>query len=55
MNLDFDRLTAMASEQRSSEPALHEMTPAAVSSGFVPNNPSLTFVPPSRPDWDLLF
>ncbi|GJS39275.1 retrovirus-related pol polyprotein from transposon TNT 1-94 [Tanacetum coccineum] len=49
-------LTAMASEHRSSEPPLHEMTPATISSGLVPNPPlSTPFVPPSRSDWDLLF
>ncbi|GKE31862.1 integrase, catalytic region, zinc finger, CCHC-type containing protein [Tanacetum coccineum] len=31
-NLDFDKLTAMASEHNSSGPALHEMTPATISS-----------------------
>ncbi|GJX07673.1 retrovirus-related pol polyprotein from transposon TNT 1-94 [Tanacetum coccineum] len=31
-NLDFDELTAMASEHSSSGPALHEMTPATTSS-----------------------
>ncbi|GJU74358.1 retrovirus-related pol polyprotein from transposon TNT 1-94, partial [Tanacetum coccineum] len=37
-------------------PALHEMTPAIISSGLVPNPPPSTpFVPPSRSDWDLLF
>nr|GEZ64854.1 hypothetical protein [Tanacetum cinerariifolium] len=47
---------AMASEQSSSGPALHEMTPATISSGLVPKPTSLTpFVPPSRNDWDLLF
>nr|GEY71026.1 hypothetical protein [Tanacetum cinerariifolium] len=46
----------MASEHSSSEPALHEMTPATISSGLVPNPPpSTSFVPPSRTDWDLLF
>ncbi|GJR68505.1 retrovirus-related pol polyprotein from transposon TNT 1-94 [Tanacetum coccineum] len=44
--LDFDELTAMASEHSSLEPALHEMTPATISSGLVPNPPPLTpFVP----------
>ncbi|GJY72473.1 retrovirus-related pol polyprotein from transposon TNT 1-94 [Tanacetum coccineum] len=53
---DFDELTAMASEHSSSGPALHEMTPATISSGLVPNPPPSTpFVPPSRTDWDLLF
>ncbi|GJX93018.1 integrase, catalytic region, zinc finger, CCHC-type containing protein, partial [Tanacetum coccineum] len=55
-NLDFDELTAMASEHSSSGPALHEMTPAIISSGLVPNPPPSTpFVPPSRTDWDILF
>ncbi|GJW24935.1 retrovirus-related pol polyprotein from transposon TNT 1-94 [Tanacetum coccineum] len=36
-NVDFDELTAMASEHSSLEPALHEMTPATSSSGLVPN------------------
>ncbi|GKE23087.1 hypothetical protein Tco_1434599 [Tanacetum coccineum] len=55
-NIDFDELTAMASEHSSSRPALHEMTPATISSGLVPNPPPLTaFVPPSRTDWDILF
>ncbi|GKF70692.1 hypothetical protein Tco_0203749, partial [Tanacetum coccineum] len=46
----------MASEQSSSGPALHEMTPATISSGLVPNpQPSTPFVPPSRTDWDMLF
>ncbi|GKC82938.1 retrovirus-related pol polyprotein from transposon TNT 1-94, partial [Tanacetum coccineum] len=52
----FDELTAMASEHSSSGPTLHEMTPATISSGLVPNPPPSTpFVPPSRTDWDLLF
>ncbi|GKB21955.1 retrovirus-related pol polyprotein from transposon TNT 1-94 [Tanacetum coccineum] len=38
------------------EPALHEMTPATISSGLVPNTPPSTpYVPPSRTDWDILF
>ncbi|GKA04550.1 retrovirus-related pol polyprotein from transposon TNT 1-94 [Tanacetum coccineum] len=46
----------MASEHSSSGPALHEMTPATISSGLVPNPPpSKPFVPPSRSDWDILF
>ncbi|GJY14314.1 retrovirus-related pol polyprotein from transposon TNT 1-94 [Tanacetum coccineum] len=47
-NLDFDELTAMASEHNSSGPALHEMTPANPP-------PSTPFVPPLRTDWDILF
>ncbi|GJV66183.1 retrovirus-related pol polyprotein from transposon TNT 1-94 [Tanacetum coccineum] len=55
-NLDFDELTAMASEHSSLGPALYEMTPATINSGLVPNPPPSTpFVPPSRTDWDLLF
>ncbi|GJW23238.1 retrovirus-related pol polyprotein from transposon TNT 1-94 [Tanacetum coccineum] len=46
----------MASEHSSLEPALHEMTPAIISSGLVPNPPPSTlFIPPSRTDWDILF
>ncbi|GJW20072.1 retrovirus-related pol polyprotein from transposon TNT 1-94 [Tanacetum coccineum] len=56
IHVDFDELTAMASEHSSSGPALHEMTPATISSGLVPNPPPSTpFVPPLRTDWDLLF
>ncbi|GJX50788.1 hypothetical protein Tco_0277633 [Tanacetum coccineum] len=38
----YAELTAMASEHSSSEPALHEMTPATISSKLVPNPPPLT-------------
>ncbi|GJR25136.1 putative ribonuclease H-like domain-containing protein [Tanacetum coccineum] len=56
IHVDFDELTAMASEHSSSGPALHEMTPAIISSGLVPNPPPSTpFVPPSRTDCDMLF
>ncbi|GJS62314.1 retrovirus-related pol polyprotein from transposon TNT 1-94 [Tanacetum coccineum] len=56
IHVDFDELTAMASEHSSSGPALHEMTPTTISSGLVPNlPPSTPFVPPSRSNWDLLF
>ncbi|GJT26446.1 retrovirus-related pol polyprotein from transposon TNT 1-94 [Tanacetum coccineum] len=52
----FDELAMMASEYSSSGPALHEMTPATISSGLVPNPPPLTsFIPPLRTDWDILF
>ncbi|GJZ40333.1 retrovirus-related pol polyprotein from transposon TNT 1-94 [Tanacetum coccineum] len=55
-DIDFDELTAMASEHSSSGHALHEMTPAIISSGLVSNPPPSTpFVPPSRTDWDILF
>nr|GEU38840.1 integrase, catalytic region, zinc finger, CCHC-type, peptidase aspartic, catalytic [Tanacetum cinerariifolium] len=56
IHVDFDELTAMAFEQSSLEPTLHEMTPATPSSGLVPNPPpSAPFVPPSRHEWDLVF
>ncbi|GJT14385.1 retrovirus-related pol polyprotein from transposon TNT 1-94 [Tanacetum coccineum] len=55
IHVDFDELTAMASDHSSSGPALHEMTPAIISSGLVPNpHPSTPFIPPSRTDWDML-
>ncbi|GJU57208.1 retrovirus-related pol polyprotein from transposon TNT 1-94 [Tanacetum coccineum] len=56
IHVDFDELTAMASEHSSSGPELHEMTPAIISLGLVANLPlSTPFVPPSRIDWDILF
>ncbi|GKG12892.1 retrovirus-related pol polyprotein from transposon TNT 1-94, partial [Tanacetum coccineum] len=54
IHVDFDELTAIASEYISSGPALHEMTPATISSGLVPNPPPSTqFVPSLRTDWDI--
>ncbi|GJT75605.1 putative ribonuclease H-like domain-containing protein, partial [Tanacetum coccineum] len=56
IHVDFDELTAMAFEHSSSGPALHEMTPATISSGLMPYPPpSASFVPPSRTNWDILF
>nr|GFC91037.1 hypothetical protein [Tanacetum cinerariifolium] len=56
IHVDFDELTAMASEQSSSGPALYDMTPEIISSGLMHTNSSSTsYVPPSRNDWDLLF
>nr|GEV50153.1 retrovirus-related Pol polyprotein from transposon TNT 1-94 [Tanacetum cinerariifolium] len=56
IHVDFDELTAMASEHYSLGPTLHEMTPATISSGLVQKSSfSTPFVPPSRNDWDLLF
>nr|GFB95530.1 retrovirus-related Pol polyprotein from transposon TNT 1-94 [Tanacetum cinerariifolium] len=56
IHVDFDELTAMASEHHSSRPALHEMTPTTISSGLGQKSSSSTpFAPPSRNDWDLLF
>nr|GEZ69147.1 Gag-Pol polyprotein [Tanacetum cinerariifolium] len=47
---------AMASEQRSSGPALSEMTPGTISSGLMPiTSHSTSYVPPSQNDWDFLF
>nr|GFB18657.1 putative ribonuclease H-like domain-containing protein [Tanacetum cinerariifolium] len=47
---------AMASEQSSSGPALNDMTPGTISSGLVQkSSSSVSYVPPSRNDWDLLF
>ncbi|GKB60135.1 retrovirus-related pol polyprotein from transposon TNT 1-94 [Tanacetum coccineum] len=55
IHVDFDALTAMAYEQSSSGPALHEMTPGTLSSGLMPLPPSSTpFVPPTRDDWETL-
>ncbi|GJU95086.1 retrovirus-related pol polyprotein from transposon TNT 1-94 [Tanacetum coccineum] len=55
IHVDFDELEAMASEQSSSGPALHEITPGILSSGLVPQPPSSTpFVPPTKNDWDTL-
>ncbi|GKD85939.1 retrovirus-related pol polyprotein from transposon TNT 1-94 [Tanacetum coccineum] len=46
----------MASEHNSLEPVLHEMTPATISSGLMPNPPPSTqFVPPLRTNWGILF
>nr|GFC33061.1 hypothetical protein [Tanacetum cinerariifolium] len=56
IHVDFDELTAMAFEHRSSRPALNEMTPGTISSGLVPTtSPSTSYVPPSRNNWYLLF
>nr|GFB70831.1 hypothetical protein [Tanacetum cinerariifolium] len=56
IHVDFEELTAMASEQSSSGPALQEMTPGTISSRLVQKSSfSTSYVPPSRHDWDLLF
>nr|GEZ76821.1 hypothetical protein [Tanacetum cinerariifolium] len=56
IHVDFDELTAMASEHSSSGLALNEMTPATISSRLVQkSSSSTTYVLPSRNDWDLLF
>nr|GEU75291.1 retrovirus-related Pol polyprotein from transposon TNT 1-94 [Tanacetum cinerariifolium] len=56
IHVDFDELTAMASEQSSLGPALNEMTPTTISLRLVQKSSSSTpYVPPLRNDWDLLF
>ncbi|GKC15984.1 hypothetical protein Tco_1012766, partial [Tanacetum coccineum] len=51
IHVDIDELTAMAPGQRSSGPALHEMTTATHIAGLVPKPPSSApFVPPTRND-----
>nr|GFD16843.1 retrovirus-related Pol polyprotein from transposon TNT 1-94 [Tanacetum cinerariifolium] len=56
IHVDFDELTAMASEQSSSGPALNDMILGTISSGLVQKvSSSTSYVPPSRNDWDLLF
>ncbi|GJX73789.1 probable beta-1,4-xylosyltransferase IRX14 [Tanacetum coccineum] len=56
IHVDFDELTAMASEQFSSGPGPKLMTPGTISSGLVQNIPSSTpYVPPTKNDWEILF
>nr|GFA24462.1 hypothetical protein [Tanacetum cinerariifolium] len=56
IHVDFDELTAMASEQSSSGPTLNNMTPGTISSRLVRSSSSSTsYASPSRNDWDLLF
>ncbi|GJS85013.1 reverse transcriptase domain-containing protein [Tanacetum coccineum] len=56
IHVDFDELIVMASEHSSLEHVLHEMTPATIRSGLVPNPPpSTSLVPPSRTNWEHLF
>nr|GEW63824.1 hypothetical protein [Tanacetum cinerariifolium] len=56
IHVTFNELTAMASEQFSSGPMLHSMTPATSSTRLVPNIVSQQpCIPPNRDDWDHLF
>ncbi|GJY27763.1 integrase, catalytic region, zinc finger, CCHC-type containing protein [Tanacetum coccineum] len=56
IHVDFDELTAMASEQFSSRPGLQLLTPGTISLGLVPNPLFPTpYVPPTKKDWDILF
>ncbi|GJX11976.1 retrovirus-related pol polyprotein from transposon TNT 1-94 [Tanacetum coccineum] len=51
-----NRTLVKAAQTTSLELVLHEMTPATLSSGLVPNPPPLApFVPPLRHEWDLMF
>ncbi|GJS22233.1 retrovirus-related pol polyprotein from transposon TNT 1-94 [Tanacetum coccineum] len=50
IHVDFDELTAMTSEHSSSGPALHEITPATIISGLVPNPPPSTRVDYPAPE-----
>nr|GEY49906.1 putative ribonuclease H-like domain-containing protein [Tanacetum cinerariifolium] len=52
IHVDFDELTAMASKHSSLEPVLHEMTPATINSGLVPNPPPSTPQPDGFVDKD---
>ncbi|GJS16170.1 retrovirus-related pol polyprotein from transposon TNT 1-94 [Tanacetum coccineum] len=55
MNID-ERLRWLLNIAMSWTPHVHEMTPATISSGLMPNPPPSTmFVPPLRTDWDMLF
>ncbi|GKE46698.1 retrovirus-related pol polyprotein from transposon TNT 1-94 [Tanacetum coccineum] len=52
----FDELTAMASEQFSSGPGIHSMTPATSCTGLVSNPVSQQpCTPPNTDDWNRLF
>ncbi|GJX38814.1 retrovirus-related pol polyprotein from transposon TNT 1-94 [Tanacetum coccineum] len=54
--VDIGIFIAMASEQFSSGPGLHSLTPATSSSGLIPNTVSQQpCIPPNRDDWDHLF
>ncbi|GKB50116.1 hypothetical protein Tco_0900869 [Tanacetum coccineum] len=56
IHVTFDELTAMASEQFSSGPGLHSLTPATSSSGLVSNTVSQQpCILPNRDAWDRLF
>ncbi|GJY95478.1 retrovirus-related pol polyprotein from transposon TNT 1-94 [Tanacetum coccineum] len=56
IHVTFDELTTMVSEQFSSGPVPQLMTHRTLSSGLVPNSPSLTpYVPLTKNDWDILF
>ncbi|GJT42419.1 integrase, catalytic region, zinc finger, CCHC-type containing protein [Tanacetum coccineum] len=56
MNIQFDKLTQMASEQPGSGPELQGLTFGHISSGLVLNQAASTSAKtPTKNDWDLLF
>ncbi|GKD15246.1 integrase, catalytic region, zinc finger, CCHC-type containing protein [Tanacetum coccineum] len=56
MNVQFDELTQMASEQHGSEPELQGLTYGHISSGLVLNQATSTSAKPTtKNDWNLLF
>ncbi|GKE39409.1 retrovirus-related pol polyprotein from transposon TNT 1-94, partial [Tanacetum coccineum] len=56
IHVNFNKLTAMASEQLGSGPGLQSMTPATSNSGLVLHTiPQQPCIPPPRYDWDRLF
>ncbi|GJT83178.1 retrovirus-related pol polyprotein from transposon TNT 1-94 [Tanacetum coccineum] len=56
IHVNFDELTAMASEQFSSGPGPKLLTLGTIISGLVPNIPSSTsYVPPIKNDWEIFF
>ncbi|GKA94054.1 retrovirus-related pol polyprotein from transposon TNT 1-94 [Tanacetum coccineum] len=56
IHVDFDELTAMASEQFSSRPRPQLLTPGTINSGLLQNPPSPTpYFPPTKKDCDTLF
>ncbi|GJX19235.1 retrovirus-related pol polyprotein from transposon TNT 1-94 [Tanacetum coccineum] len=56
IHVNFDKLTAMASEQFGSGLELLLITPGTISLGLAQNSSSsTTYVPPTKKDWDILF
>ncbi|GKE21937.1 retrovirus-related pol polyprotein from transposon TNT 1-94 [Tanacetum coccineum] len=56
MNVQFDKLTHMASKQHGSRHELQGLTSGHISSGLVQNQAASTSAkPPTKNDWDLLF
>ncbi|GJX08907.1 retrovirus-related pol polyprotein from transposon TNT 1-94 [Tanacetum coccineum] len=56
MNVQFDELTQMVSEQHGSGPELQGLTSGHICSGLVQNQAASTSAkPPTKNDWDLMF